>query len=201
MLDMISTPLRSGEKFVGMTAGVAHVRAAHREEIAVRIQRQLRFDHEVARLIVGGERFVSLARPLHRTSDAACGPHDERELAVEHAARAEMAADVARDDAHGILGYAEHDRDVHLRAPGAARSGVKRVQPARFVVLADRCARFQRHAGHARDRCFEARDVRGARERSRRRITVAGIGIEADVGTGVVEQTRRSGSRRRPYSR
>ena len=108
-----------------------------------------------------------------------------------------MAADVARDDAHGVLGHAEHDREVYLRTPRAARARVQRVEACRRIVLAHRRARFQRHARHAWHPRLEARDVRGPRERSRRAFSIARQRVEADVRLRIVEHAWRIGTGRR----
>ena len=152
---------------------------------------------EIAGLIVGRERFMPLARPFHRAPHAACRPDHERELTVEHAARAEVPADVVRDHAHGVLGDAEHDHQIHFRAPRTAGAGVQRVVAGRRIVCAYRCARFHRYARHSRHFRLEACDVRRARERRGGGFGIARQRIEADVRARLVEHARRTGLRGR----
>ena len=79
----------------GVGAEIAEVRAAHGEELALVVERELGFDDEIARLIVAQERFVALADPFHRPAELVRRPGDQREFRIDHAARAEIAADVA----------------------------------------------------------------------------------------------------------
>ena len=78
-----------------MGAEVADVGAAHRQEFALRVERELGLDREVARLVVAEERLVPLADPFDRAADAPRRPGHQREFGIDHAARAEIAADVA----------------------------------------------------------------------------------------------------------
>ena len=102
-------PIDRGEQFGALhqrhvhhavRAGVADHRAAHREEPALLVQRQLQRDRLVAALIVAGEGLRAFAGPLHRAAEALGRPYHQRELRIEGVARAVVAADVAAFDPH-----------------------------------------------------------------------------------------------------
>jgi len=69
---------------------VDEVRAAHGEESAVGVERQLGVARQIARLVVADEGFLSLAGPFDRPAEPLRRPH-QRELDIERAARAKIA--------------------------------------------------------------------------------------------------------------
>ena len=145
----------------GIRAAVDDVGAAHRQERALRIEREFGIGRQVARLIVAQECLAALAGPFHRAADAPRRPGDQRELRIGCAARAEIAADIVHHHAHVVVRDAEHHGHVVPRAHRAAGAGVQRVASGRGVVFADRRARLHRHAGDALHR--GARDAPHAR--------------------------------------
>jgi hypothetical protein len=135
----------------------------------------------IARLVIGDEIFLPVASPFDRPAEPSRCPYDEREFGVERAARSEIAADILHDDAHLFRRDAKHHRQIAPRADRAAGPGIQRVAAALRVVVADRGARFHRHAGDARDPGVEPHDMRGAREGRFGRDRVADIAVEDDV--------------------
>ena len=95
MLDMISTPFCTMEKLVLWAPRLPRLAPRMARKLPSRVERELRFDREIARLVVAEERLVALAGPLDRPADAARRPRHQREFGIDHAARAEIAADVA----------------------------------------------------------------------------------------------------------
>ena len=91
----------------------AHVRRrvhAHRQELAVLVERKLGVRDVVAAVRVGQERFAAIGGPLDRTVDLFRRPDHRGLFGVEIDLGAEAAADVGRDHAHLVLGQAQHER-------------------------------------------------------------------------------------------
>ena len=105
----------------GARAEIADVVAAHREEIAVGIERELGLDREVAALIVAEQRFAAVRGPFHRAAGLPRGPGHQRLLGEDLAARAEIAADVADHQPHLVVGHAERRRQARRAAAGPSR--------------------------------------------------------------------------------
>ena len=82
---------------------------AQREEVALRVERQLGRGDVVAAVRVGEERLAALGGPLDRPADPLARPDQGDVLGVEEDLRAEAAADVGRDHPHLRLGQAEHE--------------------------------------------------------------------------------------------
>ena len=162
---------------------------------AVRVERELGLDGEIARLVVAEERLLALAGPFHRPADAARRPGDQRELRIDRAARAEIAADVA------------HRR----RAPDRpARRGSRRDRSS--VAPRRRCRRGACSAGSPhRSRPTAARGSIGTPVTRWTQVSsfttcaaranaasvaarVADLGVDADVGGGSVPERGASGS-------
>ncbi len=115
-----------------MGADIAGVAAAQAEEMAIGIERQLGLHRQVAALVVAQEGFAALAGPFHRPRQPLRRPAHQREFRIEGVAGAEIAADVARDHAHRVVGDTEDARELgflphHIAAAGvAACSGALR---------------------------------------------------------------------------
>ena len=165
-----------------MGAEIAEVRAAHGEKLALVIERELGFDDEIARLIVAQERLAALDDPFHRPAELFRRPGDQRKFRIDHAAGAEIAADVAHQDADLVRLNAEHGGEIVFQADGAAVAGIDRKATGRGVECGERAARLHRHAGDALHPGLEPRHMRRARKRRVRRRGVAQLGIEANVG-------------------
>jgi hypothetical protein len=101
-------------------ADVARVARAVREERPVGAERQLRVDHEIAGVAVADERFATVARPLHRSTQTPGRPPDQRVLRIAGIPGAVAAADVTRDDANGFRRHAEDDCDSVANPPRPA---------------------------------------------------------------------------------
>ncbi len=164
-----------------MGAEIAEVRAADGEEAALGVERQLGFGDQIAGLIVAEQRFVPLDDPFHRPAEFARRPGHQRELGIDHAAGAEIAADVAHQHAHVLGWHAENGGEVVLEPHRAAIAGIDGVAPGLRIVSRKRGARLHRHAGDARDPGVEPGDMRGAGEGGCGRFGVADLGIEGDV--------------------
>ena len=119
----------SGTNDTVCAADIADERSAQRQKIAGGIERKLGLDEEVAALVVAEKRLLTFAGPFDRAADAARCPGDQRKLGIECVARAEIAADVAGDDAHALRRDAKHACELVLLAHYAAAAGVKRVRP------------------------------------------------------------------------
>ena len=165
-----------------MGADIADVGAAQGEETAVGVERQLGVDREIAALVVAEERLLPLAGPFHRAAEAPRRPGDQREFRDRSVAGAEIAADLARDDAHRVLRHAEDRRQA--RASGAPRRRCRhracsgRSRRRRTPIA----ARGSIGTPVTRWIQVSSRDhVRGARERRLGRRGIADIGVDADV--------------------
>ena len=55
---------------------IGNIRAAHREEVSIGVERQLRSDGQIARLVIAQKRFLPLAGPFDRPADTARRPGD-----------------------------------------------------------------------------------------------------------------------------
>ena len=176
----------------GIGAAVDDIGAAHREERALRIEREFGIGRQVARLVVAQECLAALAGPLHRAADASRRPGDQGELRIGCAAGAEIAADVVHHHAHVIVRDAEDHGHVVTRTHRAAGAGMQRVVSGRRVVLADRRAWLHRHAGDALHRGAQTHHVRGGGERRIGRGGIADRGIEAQIRCGIRPGQRRA---------
>ena len=90
----------------------AHVRDrldAQREEVALRVHRQLGVGDVVAAVRVGQERLAAVGGPLDRPADPLARPDQGDVLGVQEDLRAEAAADVGRDHPHLRFRQAEHE--------------------------------------------------------------------------------------------
>src|SRR5262245_63672355 len=117
-----------------MGADIAQVRAAQRQEIALRVERELGADEEIASLEIAEEGLVPLAGPLDRPADAPRGPGHQRELRIERIAGAEIAADVAGDDTHALRRHAEDGGELVLLPHDAAAAGIEGRAARRRVI-------------------------------------------------------------------
>ena len=85
-------------------ADIAEIRGPQREKTAVGIEREFGRDREIAAHIIADEGLVTFGGPFHRPADAPRAPGDQREFRKEAVAGAEIAADLAGDDAHHSTG-------------------------------------------------------------------------------------------------
>src|SRR5262249_1899994 len=141
--------------------------AAQREKTAVAVERKLGFDEEIAPLIVAEKGLVALARPFDRAADAPRRPGHQRKFGVERVAGAEIASDVAGDDANAVHRDGENVGELALLSNAAAAAGVERGAAGRPVVAADGGARLERHAGDALHPGLQRHDMGGALECAR----------------------------------
>ena len=174
---------------------LASVVGAQRQELAVRVERQLDLGHVVAAVRVGDEGLRPRRGPLHRPADRLGGEGDEGLLGVVEDLRAEAAADVGRHHPQLVLGDAEHEgahqQPDHVRV---LAGGVERVLVVGRVVLADRGARLHRVRHQPVVDELERGHVR--RRRDRRVDRGAVVLDEAPVEAEVAGRARRAPSAR-----
>jgi hypothetical protein len=174
----------------GMGAGIADVGPAHRQEISLRVEGEFRGHREVTGLVVAQERLVTVAGPFDRLCEAPRRPRDQGELRIDHPAGAEIAADLAHDDAHIVRRHRENGGEVVLEPPHPAAAGIERCAAGIGVECGDRGARLHGHAGDALDPGVEFHHMGGAGEGRRGAGGVAEFAVDHDVGVGFVEQAR-----------
>ena len=166
---------------------------AHREELAVLVERELGVRHVVASVRVGEEALAPLGRPLDRAVDALRRPHHRRLFGVEVDLRAEAAADVGRDHADLVLGQAEHERGHQQPLDVRVLAGdVERVAIVAAAVRGDRGAWFDRVRNEAVVDDVELRHVRRLGERGVDRRLVAKRPRVALVAWRAVMELRRA---------
>ncbi len=162
---MISHALLHHGEIGGVAAEIAEVGAAHRQKIALGVERQLGLHRKIARLIVGQKQLVALDDPFHRAPELFRRPRHQRELGIDHAAGAEIAADIAHEHADFVRRHAEDGGEVFLEPHRAAIAGIDRIAAGLGIERRQRGARLHRHAGHALHPGFEPRHMRGTGER------------------------------------
>ena len=136
---------------------------------------------------------MAVAGPFDRPPEPARRPGDEGELGIDHAAGAEIAADLAHDDAHIVRRHRENGGEVVLEPPHPAAAGIERGAAGIGIECGDRGARLHRHAGDALDPGVELHHMGGAGEGRRGAGGVAEFAVDHDIGAGFVEQARRIG--------
>ncbi len=173
-------------------ADIRRVGAAHGEEPSIRVQGQLGLEREIASLIVGEERLVTLAGPFDRPPEPPRRPGDQREFGKEAAARSIVAADVVHHHPHALGRHVEHPGEIVLLAHRRAAAGVERGAAARGIIGGDRRPRLHRHAGHALHQRCELHHVGRVGERRLGPGRIADDGIDAEVRRGAVPYLGRS---------
>ena len=187
---------RAGAPRRDVGADVERDRDAQRQELALRVERQLGGRDVVAPVLVGHEPFAPIGGPLDRAAEPLGRPQHERVLRIGAAAHPEASPDLTGDHAQMALGDPEDLIGEELAQPvRRLDSGVERVTPGAPIPLADRGARLERRRGHSRDDELEARDVRGAGEPAGHRVTIAGLPDERDVVGSLRPHRRRAGAR------
>jgi hypothetical protein len=165
--------------------------AAHRQEFAAAVERQLGIRDQVAALKIGGEALLALGDPFDRAVQIPRGPGEQRRLRIDRVTRPEIAADIVGDDAQPVGRPAEDHVDPGLGPHRAgSRAGIERDVIARGVICGDGRAGLHRDAGDALAPGLEPRHVRGARKGCLCRGGVAGLGVEANIRFLVPEQRR-----------
>jgi hypothetical protein len=161
---------------------IAGVDPAQGQEVAVPVQRELGFRHQVAAVKVGQKGLAALAHPLHRPPDSLRRPGDQHKLRASVVADPEIPADIARDHPHRVFRHGECSGDV-VAVPGhaAAGTGVHGELRPRLIVSADRRTQLHRHAGDAIDRGVQPDDMRRTREKRLGRRLVARLGVDAQI--------------------
>ncbi len=155
---------------------------AQAEELAVLVQRQFGGGQVVATMGVGEEGLRALGGPLDRPTQLLARPDQRRLLAVEEDLAAEAAADVGCDDAHLVLGNAEHE-GAHQQ-PLDVRVLVRHVQRvlvAGRVPVRVRRARLDRVRHQPVVAEGQRRDMGGALERGVGAVLVADQPLVAAV--------------------
>ena len=173
-------------------ADIADIGRAHREEAAVGVERKLDFGDEIAALIIAQERFRARRGEFHRPAELLRCPQHQAELDEDAVARAEIAADIVREDAQPVGRNAEHRGKLVLLPHRAAGAGIERVAAGRGIVMAERRARFERHAGDAADMEFLFHDMRRAGECPVGRLGIAEPRIDEHVVRNFIPDDRRA---------
>jgi len=171
---------------------IADIGGAHRQEAALFVQRQLDPRHQIASLVVGEKRLRARRGVFDRAADFFGRPQGQAEFDEDPVAGAEIAADVVGQDAQPLRRDAENRRELALLAHRAAAAGMQRVAAGRGVVLGNRGARLERHAGHPADMEVLGDDVIGRRKRLVGRRAIAEPGVDRDVVRHLVPQRRRA---------
>ncbi len=140
---------------------------------------------------------MTFDNPFHRAADFLCRPGDQAKLGIDHAAGAEITADVLHQHADLLGRHVKHFGEIVLQPHRAAVAGMDGEAAGRLVEFGKRRARLHRHAGDALHPGLEPRHMSSAGERRFRRIEIAEVAVEADVGAGAVVHARRILSRRR----
>src|SRR4029077_19290234 len=140
-------------------ADIADIGRAHGEEAAVAGERQLDLGDEIAPLIVAEKGLRARRRELDRTAELARGPEHQAEFDEDAVARAEISADVVRQDAELVGCDAEHAGKLALLPHRATAAGMQRVASRLRIVLAERGPRLHRYSGDAVDVKVHGNDV------------------------------------------
>ena len=180
----------------GIGAQITEIGRAQAQEIAGGVEGKLSFDQEIAALIIAEEGLRAVGDPPDRAPHPPRRPGDQREFGIGPVARAEIAADIARDHPELRFGNAKHRRDVAPRPPDAAAPGVKRVAAVSRVIFGERGARLHRYPGDALHPGGQRHDMIGAGETGLGRRRIADPGIDHEIGLPGVPEQRRIGRRR-----
>ncbi len=137
---------------------------AHRQELAVLVQRELGGGDMVAAVRIGDEGLRAVGVPLHRPAELARGPGDDHVLRVEVDLGAKAAAHIRGDHSHLALRQAEHEcghqqaldmrvlaRDVQRVAVIGAR--VARIRRARLDGVGHQAVVHEVELGDMRGAC------------------------------------------------
>src|ERR1700730_19208606 len=151
-------------------------------------KRKLGLDEQDTALIVAEKRLLARAGPLARTADTLRRPCNQCKFGEKSVARAEIAADFVRGDAHCGGWHLKNPGKLLLLPDDAAAAGVKPIATARRIVAGNCRARLHRNAGHALDPCLEPNDVCRPGKRFRGGSEIASIGVDAYVCKVVVER-------------
>ena len=109
-------------------ADIAEIGAAEGEEIAVRVERQLGLERQVAALVIGEEAFAAVGEEFDRPAELLRRPGQQRVFGEEGVARAEIAAHVAAHRAALLVRHAERAGEgLALAHHAAAGPGPDRV--------------------------------------------------------------------------
>src|SRR5438105_6244775 len=137
------------------------MRAAHRQEGALGVERKLDLGGQIAALIVAEKCLAAIAGPFHRPLHAPRCPQHQGKFWKQRILRAEIAPDIEGDHADAFWFHPEDSRDLALLADHTAAARMQHITIALRLVVSDSGARLHRHAGDALDRSFEAHYVGG----------------------------------------
>ena len=138
---------------------------AEGEKTPVGVEGQLGVAHIVAGVLVGGNGFAALARPLHGPAELARRPQSESMLGILPALGAEGAPDIAHDDANLVLGHLEDVAGEGV--PDAMRVldvGIEGVTVLARIVDSEGAPRLHVLSVHPRDDVAATNHARGACE-------------------------------------
>ena len=160
------------------------------------VERQFDLGHQIAALVIAEKRFRARRGEFHRPADFFRRPQHQAELDKSAIAGAEIAADVRRKHAQVFRRDTEHLNELVLLPHRAAGAGIERIAAGGGVVLAERRARLERHAGDSADMKILRHHMRGAGERLIGRLDIAEHGFHRDVIRHLVPKHRRAGPHR-----
>ena len=169
-------------------AEIADVVATHREEMALGVEREFRVNREVAALEVAEQGFAAIGGPFHRAAEFARGPGHQHLLGEDLAPRSEVAADVADNKPHLVIGHAERGGQLPVQSSDRTIAGMDRVFSGGGIVFADCRARLHRRSSDPRHPGLELGNVLGAREGGLGRSCIADQGVNADIRAVVLMQ-------------
>ena len=129
----------------------AGVVCAQRKYLVVRVEGDLDFRRDIARVLVGEDRLAAVAGPFHGTAELLRQPQHVPVLEMPPALGAERAADVVADDAYAVLRHLQHAGQNFAHAMRVLHVAMQRVAPGTGIPFAQRAARLEKLRVHARD--------------------------------------------------
>ena len=181
--------LRHRQSARGIGAVIVQQRAAHTENLAVGVERDLGVPVLIALLRRRDEMLAAVLDPFDRLVERDRGDRDRGLFGIEDELRPKAAADIGRGDAHRGLIASENVREQ----PGADQRRLGRApqrQPAFDVGIGDRAAAFDRMRAAAVLLNRSLEDMRGCGE-GRIDIAVRAGELGKQIGAGIGMRARR----------
>ena len=130
-------------------AEIADVAHAQRQKFSLLVERELGLGVNVARLVVGQERFRPRRHPVNRPAEFLGADQNRDVFRIRSGLEPECAADVFGDDVHALRRQFHDADDVLAHRAGALRAGARRVGIGRRIVARGGAARLHRIGQHA----------------------------------------------------
>ncbi len=161
------------------------------ENHAVAINGGANFVQLLARMIGGDQVLATVLDPFHRSIEFLGGDADEKILWIHLAANAEAAADMGFVHMHRTRRNLQHAGQQFLIAVRHLGGAVQLQNTPRGVVVTDRAARLQRHAGMPADGEFKLDHMRrGAEHGIDVAVTLPDDGRLAEISGRKLKQRR-----------